>query len=51
MYDVEDARQFLEQAGIDVDSIAAQAAGSLMSAFVRATKPNNACCGPACCSH
>ena len=51
VYDVEDARQFLEQAGIDVDAIAAQAAGSLMSAFVRATKPASACCGPACCSH
>ena len=48
VYDVEDARQFLEEA--DVDAIAEQAAGSLMSAFVRATKPPAVCCGPACCN-
>jgi arsenite methyltransferase len=51
VYDIEDARQFLEQAGIDVDAIAEQAAGSLMSAFVRATKPAKACCGPSCCGN
>jgi ubiquinone/menaquinone biosynthesis C-methylase UbiE len=49
VYDVEDARQFLEEAGVNVDSIAEQAAGSLMSAFVRATKPTAACCGSSCC--
>jgi arsenite methyltransferase len=49
VYDVEDARQFLEESGVDVDGIAAQASGSLMSAFVRATKPVAACCGPSCC--
>ncbi len=49
VYDIEDARQFLEQAGVDVDGIAARASGSLMSAFVRATKPAAACCGPSCC--
>jgi 2-polyprenyl-3-methyl-5-hydroxy-6-metoxy-1,4-benzoquinol methylase len=50
VYSIEDARQFLEAAGVDVDAIAAQAAGSLMSAFVRATKPGKACCGPNCCN-
>jgi arsenite methyltransferase len=50
VYDVEDARQFLEEAGVDVDAIAEQAAGTLMSAFVRATKPAAPCCGPACCN-
>ncbi|HET7104401.1 MAG TPA: arsenite S-adenosylmethyltransferase, partial [Terracidiphilus sp.] len=49
VYEVEDARQFLEDAGINVDAIAEETAGSLMSAFVRATKPAGACCGPSCC--
>lgn len=48
VYTVEDARGFLEEAGINVDAIAAQAEGTLMSAFVRATKPGVACCGPKC---
>ncbi len=45
VYNVEDARRFLEDAGIDVDAIAAQAEGKLMSAFIRATKPAAGCCG------
>jgi arsenite methyltransferase len=49
-YDIEDARHFLEDAGVDVESIAPLATGSLMSAFVRATKPARPCCGPACCN-
>ncbi|MGB8261292.1 MAG: arsenite methyltransferase [Terracidiphilus sp.] len=49
VYGIEDARTFLEDAGLDVDAIAEQAAGSLMSAFVRARKPGGACCGPSCC--
>jgi SAM-dependent methyltransferase len=39
VYDVEDARDFLTDAGLDVDVIAPQIAGRFMSAFVRATKP------------
>jgi len=50
VYDIEDARRFLEDAGIDVDAVAPMAAGTLMSAFVRAKKPGGACCGPSCCS-
>jgi arsenite methyltransferase len=50
-YNVEDARQFLESSGIDVDAIAEQAAGSIFSAFVRATKPARSCCGPSCCAN
>jgi ubiquinone/menaquinone biosynthesis C-methylase UbiE len=39
IYGVEDARDFLAEAGLDV-SIAKQADGKFMSAFVRATKPS-----------
>lgn len=51
VYNVEDARRFLEDAGIDVDAIAAQAEGKLMSAFIRATKPATGCCSPGCCGN
>jgi SAM-dependent methyltransferase len=52
IYRVEDAREMLTSAGIDVDTAAAQADGKFASAFVRATKPvkSGACCGPTCCS-
>jgi hypothetical protein len=50
-YNVEDARQFLSQAGIDVDAIAPQVNDKFFSAFLRASKPQaKACCGPGCCS-
>jgi SAM-dependent methyltransferase len=49
-YNIEDARQFLTEAGIDVDSIAPQIEGKFLSAFIRATKPAKPCCGPGCCS-
>ena len=39
VYDVEDARQFLSEAGVDVDTIAPQVDGKFFSAFIRATKP------------
>jgi len=48
-YNMEDARQFLTQSGVDVDAIAPQVDGKFVSAFVRATKPRS-CCGPDCCS-
>ncbi|HTW44172.1 MAG TPA: arsenite methyltransferase [Acidobacteriaceae bacterium] len=38
-YQIEDARQFLTEAGVDVDRIAPQVEGRFMSAFVRAIKP------------
>ena len=50
VYDIEDARQFLTEAGIDVNAIAPQVDGKFMSAFVRATKPAAACCAPGCCA-
>ncbi len=48
-YDIEDARQFLTESGVDVDAIAPQVDGKFVSAFVRATKPKS-CCGPDCCA-
>jgi arsenite methyltransferase len=51
VYDIEDARVFLTEAGIAVDEIAPQVEGKFLSAFVRATKPAAAaCCEPGCCS-
>jgi ubiquinone/menaquinone biosynthesis C-methylase UbiE len=51
VYNVEDARTFLTDAGLDVDALAPQVEGRFMSAFVRARKPEaTACCGPACCA-
>lgn len=38
-YNIEDARVFLGEAGIDVDAIAPLVEGRFMSAFVRGTKP------------
>ncbi len=40
-YDIEDARQFLTESGVDVDAIAPQVEGKFVSAFVRATKPES----------
>jgi ubiquinone/menaquinone biosynthesis C-methylase UbiE len=39
IYQVEDAREFLAGTGLDVDAIAPQVEGRLLSAFVRARKP------------
>ena len=49
VYEVEDARAFLAQSGLDVDAVAPLVKGKVTSAFVRARKPD-ACCGPSCCS-
>jgi arsenite methyltransferase len=50
IYRVDDAREFLSAAGVDVDAIAPQVDGKIMSAFVRAVKPAKSCCGPSCCN-
>jgi len=50
VYNVEDARQFLTEAGVDVDAIAPQVNERFFSAFVRARKPAAACCEPGCCT-
>jgi SAM-dependent methyltransferase len=49
-YNIEDARQFLTEAGVNIDEIAPQVEGKFISAFVRATKPGQSCCGTECCS-
>jgi arsenite methyltransferase len=51
VYRVEDAREFLTGHNIDVDTIAPQVDGKILSAFVRAVKPQPTatCCGPTCC--
>ena len=50
IYDIEDARQFLTEARVDVDAIAPQVSGKFMSAFIRATKPLAAGCASNCCA-
>ncbi|HWB32706.1 MAG TPA: arsenite methyltransferase, partial [Acidobacteriaceae bacterium] len=49
-YNVEDARTFLTEAGVDVDAIAPLVEGRIVSAFLRAAKPAAPCCGPDCCA-
>jgi ubiquinone/menaquinone biosynthesis C-methylase UbiE len=51
VYRTEDAREFLAGQGIDVDAIAPQVDGKIMSAFIRAVKPKakEDCCAPTCC--
>lgn len=49
IYNVEDARHFLTEAGVDVDAIAPQVEGKFLSAFLRAVKPATTCCSPGCC--
>jgi ubiquinone/menaquinone biosynthesis C-methylase UbiE len=60
VYRSEDARVFLEEAGIDVAANLDEIDGKFMAGFVRATKPvpaagatapgAAACCGPDCCT-
>ena len=53
IYKAEDAREFLATEGIDAEAIAPEVDGKIMSAFVRAVKPQPAaktCCGPTCCN-
>ena len=51
VYDVQDAKAYLAESGLDVDAIAPLVNGRMTSAFVRARKPEaQACCGPACCA-
>lgn len=55
-YCVDDAKEFLIGAGLDVERIATQVDGKFVSAFIRARKPakersqNDGCCVPECCN-
>jgi SAM-dependent methyltransferase len=49
IYNIEDARHFLTEAGINVDEVAPHIEGGILSAFIRATKPATPCCEPGCC--
>jgi arsenite methyltransferase len=53
IYRIEEAREFLCSAGVNLDAIASQVDEKFMSAFVRAVKPANSatksCSGPTCC--
>jgi arsenite methyltransferase len=47
VYKIEDAREFLGAAGLDVNAVASQIEGKFISAFVRALKPARAATRPA----
>lgn len=52
VYQLEDARAFLAESGVNVDQIAPHVDGRVASAFIRARRPaTTACCGPDCCAH
>jgi arsenite methyltransferase len=62
VYRSDEAREFLQAAGLDPDVVGPQIDGKFVSAFVRATKPASeskvelagagakSCCGPTCCT-
>jgi SAM-dependent methyltransferase len=48
-YKAEDAAAFLSGSGLETTDFASEIDGKFLSAFVRATKPVERCCGPECC--
>ena len=53
IYRSDDARQFLDEAGLSDESVLAEIDGRFMSAFVRAQKPvasAHTCCASTCCT-
>lgn len=50
VYNVEDARQFLTEAGVNVGAITPQVNEKFFNAFVRANKPRAVCCELGCCT-
>ena len=52
IYSIDDAKEFLNAAGIDADAVAPQIRDKFISAFIRAQKPTaKTCCGPPCCAN
>ena len=51
IYSAADAREFLSGAGLNVETVANEVDGKLMSGFIRGVKPAEArsCCAPTCC--
>jgi SAM-dependent methyltransferase len=50
VYDIEAARSFLADTGLDVDALASQVEGRFLSAAIRGRKPaTSTCCDPGCC--
>ena len=49
IYQPEEARDVLASAGLDPDAVVSEVEGRLMAAFVRAHKPEEACCTTGCC--
>jgi SAM-dependent methyltransferase len=51
VYQIDDARSFLTDSGVDVELVAPQVDGKFASAFVRARKPaTKTCCSSDCCT-
>jgi ubiquinone/menaquinone biosynthesis C-methylase UbiE len=51
VYNVEDARSFLAESGLDVDALTPVVKDKFASAFIRARKAAaKSCCGPECCA-
>lgn len=50
VYDLGEAHGYLAAHGVDLDPLAPQVTGEVVSAFVRAKKPAASCCGPSCCA-
>lgn len=49
VHKAEKAREWMIESGLDFEAVAPQIEGKFISAFVRATKPADACCASTCC--
>jgi hypothetical protein len=50
IYSASDAAAFLDGTGLESDSISSEIDGRFASAFIRAVKPVESCCGSDCCT-